>query len=239
LEERLAYGELPGIALMPEDDRGPILQSYAIAHLEEEIRKEALVGNWGAFVNFLRLAAAESGQMINYAAVSQQVGLSQPTVKSHYQLLGDMFLGFELPAFTRSPRKNLLSTPRFFFVDVGLCHAARGVRPSRDVVRVDPGRVFEQWVVAELWKRSRYMDDTQLFYFCTKDGSEIDVVVEQGDRIIPIEVKWTERPSRKDARHLIRFLSESRTAGEGYIVCRCPRRQRITENVTAVPWQNL
>lgn len=239
LEERLAYGEFPGIALLDEADRGPILKSYAIAHLEEEIRKEGLVEDWGAFVNFLRLAASESGRMLNYAAISQQIGIALPTVKSHYRLLDDMFLGFTLPAFARSPRKNLLSTPRFFFVDAGLCHAARGLNPSRDIVQVDPGRFFEQWVIAELWKRSRYLHDAELSYLCTKDGAEIDVIVEQAERLTPVEVKWTARPSRKDARHLMRFVQEQPKASQGYIVCRCPRPQRITECVTAIPWQCL
>ncbi len=239
IEERLAYGELPGIALLDEADRGPILRSFAAAHLEEEIRKEALVEDWGAFVNFLRLAAAESGRMINYAALSQQVGLSLPTIKSYYQLLEDMFIGFRLPAFTRSPRKNLLSTPRFLFVDVGLSLGARGITPGRDIVRSDPGRLFEQWVIAELWKRVQYMGKGQLHYFCTKDGAEIDAVLELDDRIVPIEVKWTDRPSRKDARHLVRFMAESPNAAEGYVVCRCPRPQKIADGVTALPWHCL
>ena len=239
IEERLAYGELPGVVLLNESDRGPILRSFTTAHLEEEIRKEALVGDWGAFVGFLRLAATESGRMINFAAVSQQVGLSQPTVKSYYQLLEDMFIGFRLPAFTRNRRKNILSTPRFFFIDVGLCQAARGITPGRDVVLNDPGRFFEQWVVAELWKRLQYTGEGQLHYFCTKDGAEIDAVVESGDRIVPIEIKWTDRPSHKDARHLLRFMAETPNANQGYVVCRCPHPQKIADGVTALPWQHL
>lgn len=239
IEERLAFGELPGIALLDEADRGPILRSFATAHLEEEIRKEALVEDWGAFVNFLRLAAAESGRMTNYAAISQEVGLSQPTVKSHYQLLEDMFLGFRLPAYTQNPRKNLLSTPRFFFADLGLCHAARGLTPTRETPLVDPGRFFEQWVVTEVWKRIQYLGRGRLHYLATKDGMEIDLVIELDDRIIPIEVKWNTRPDAGDARHLVKFLRETPRAETGYVICRCPRRQQLAPRVIALPWQEL
>ncbi len=239
IEERLAFGELPGIVLLNENDRGAILRSFTTAHLEEEIRKEALVEDWGAFVGFLRLAAAESGCMINFAAISQQIGLSQPTVKSYYQLLEDMFIGFRLPAYKRSPRKNLLSTPRFFFTDVGICQAAGGVTPGRDIILSNPGRYFEQWVVSELWKRIQYIKEGKLYYFCTKDGAEIDVILEINNTIIPIEVKWTTIPARKDARHLSRFIEETNNASHGYIVCRCPRPQKITNNVTALPWYHL
>ena len=108
---RLAYGALPGIVAADAQDRQGLLKAYAFVHLEEEIRREALVKDWGAFVRFLQLAAVESGQMLNYANISRESGISQPTVKSHYQLLEDMFVGIRVPAYSRSPRKNLLSSP--------------------------------------------------------------------------------------------------------------------------------
>ena len=116
---RLAYGELPGVVAAPESDRAELLRAFAFVHLEEEIRREALVRDWGAFVRFMQLAAAESGQMVNFAAISQESGVSQPTVKSYYQLLEDMFVGLRIEAFSRSSRKVLLSTPKFFFSILG------------------------------------------------------------------------------------------------------------------------
>jgi uncharacterized protein len=71
----------------------------------------------------LKLAALESGKIINYASISRDVGVSIPTVKSYYQLLEDMFIGFRVQAFSGSLRKNVLSTHVFLFIDVGLRHA--------------------------------------------------------------------------------------------------------------------
>lgn len=93
LEARLAYGALPGVVSGEEGDRADVLKAFAVAHLEEEIRREALVKDWGAFVRFLQLAAREAGQILNYATLSQETGVSQPTVKSYHQLLEDMFIG--------------------------------------------------------------------------------------------------------------------------------------------------
>lgn len=98
LEARLAYGALPGIVASEAGDRPELLKAFSVVHLEEEIRREALVRDWGAFVRFLQLAARESGQILNYAAISQETGVSQPTVKSYYQLLEDMFIGFRIPS---------------------------------------------------------------------------------------------------------------------------------------------
>jgi predicted AAA+ superfamily ATPase len=140
LPTRLAYGGLPGIVTAAPQDRQGLLKAYAFVYLEEEIRREALVKDWGAFVRFLQLAAAESGGMINYANISQETGISQPTVKSYYQLLEDMFVGIRVPAYAKSPRKNLLSTPKFLFFDLGVRHAAAGMNPSPDWWRPIPAR---------------------------------------------------------------------------------------------------
>lgn len=234
---RLAFGELPGVVAAAEADRAELLRGFAVVHLEEEIRREALLKDWGAFVRFLQLAAAESGQIVNFAAISQESGLSQPTVKNHYQLLEDMFIGFQVPAFAKSPRKNLLSTPKFFLFDLGVRHAAAGVVPSRDIVKTNPGPIFEQWVGIELWKRLHYLGQGKLHHLRTKDGAEVDFIIEREDTLTPIEVKWTEKPTVQDARHVLAFLREHpRQASHAFIVCRCPRPMQLHDHVTALPW---
>ena len=237
---RLAYGELPGIVTADEQDRDAMLNGYAVLHLEEEIRREGLVRDWGKFQRFLQLAAAESGQIVNYAAISNEAALSQPTVKAHYQLLEDMFIGFTVPAWTRSPRKQLLSTPRFFLFDLGLRHTAAGLAASPHTVLANPGPIFEQWVGIELWKRLQYLGKGQLYYMRTKDGAEVDFIIEHAGEIIPIEVKWTENPSSSDARHLRTFLAEQKgKARRGYVICRCNRPMQLDTNIVALPWHHL
>lgn len=237
LVERLSFGDLPGLINAPIEIRESLLRSYATIYLEEEIRREGYVKDWGAFLNFLKLAAIESGQSLNYAKISRETGLSQPTVKSHYQLLEDMFVGFRIPSFTRSTRKNLLGHARFCFFDLGVRHAAAGLRPGKDTVLADPGPCFEQWVGQELHRRIGYSGRGALYYFRTRDGMEIDYILEFDNRLTPVEVKWTENPSLKDARHLQTFLKEhADEASEGFLICRCPRPAKLAVNITAIPW---
>lgn len=237
LLDRLAYGELPGIALASVRDRPALLHAYAYVYLEEELRREALIKDWAVFARFLRLAALESGQMTNYAAIARQAGSSLPTIKNHYQLLEDMFVGIRIEAFSGSKRRQVLSTPRFLFFDLGVRHAAAELTPSHDTVLADPGPLFEQWVGIELWKRLQYLGRGRLTYLRTKSGAEIDFIVDLGKRLLPIEVKWTDTPDLTDARHLLAFLDEQHTrALHGYIICRCPRPLRLHERITALPW---
>jgi predicted AAA+ superfamily ATPase len=236
LEARLGYGDLPGIVCAPEEDRSDLLRSYATVHLEEEIRREAYVRDWGTFVNFVRLAAASSGKPVNFSSISRETGVSVPTVKSYYQILVDMFVGFFVPAYSGSTWKSLLSTPRFLFFDLGVRHAAAGLRPSRSMVAADPGGYLEQWVGIELQKRLGYTGDGELRYLRTKSGAEIDYLLVREGVPCPIEVKWTERPSIGDARHIREFFRRVPESADGFVVCRCERPQKLADRVTAIPW---
>jgi predicted AAA+ superfamily ATPase len=238
VEERLATGELPGVVVLAPEDRAAVLRSYVHIYLQEELRREALIKDWAAFVRFLELAARESGQLVDYARISRGAGISAPTVKSHYQLLEDLFVGFSLPAFSGSARKSLLSTPRFVLFDTGLRHAAAGLEPSATTVAANPGPVFEQWVLAELWKRTLYTPEARLSYLRTKAGAEVDCIVTLKGRHYPVEIKWTDKPTVTDTRHLTAFLAEHEPAVAplGFVVCRCERPALLAPRVVALPW---
>ena len=108
------------------------------------------------------------------------------------------------------------------------------------MVKANPGPLLEQWVGIELWKRLQYLGQGTLYHQRTKDGAEVDFIVERAGRLTPIEVKWTEHPTLTDARHLLTFLKEKpRQAKQGYIICRCPRPLQLHDKVTALPWSCL
>ncbi|MGB8296178.1 MAG: DUF4143 domain-containing protein, partial [Polyangia bacterium] len=98
------------------------------------------------------------------------------------------------------------------------------------------------WSSAELalsqpGSRLQYLGDGRLHYLRSRDGAEIDFIVERQGALVPIEVKWTERPDRSDARHLLTFLQEHpQKARQGFVICRCPRPMRLADRVIALPW---
>ncbi len=240
LVDRLAFGSLPGIVTAPVEDRPGLLKSYAAIYLEEEVRREVSTINLAHFSRFLELAASESGQIVNHAAIASKVGVTGKTIQSYYAILEDMFVGFSLPAYSGSVRQGVLSTPRFCFFDLGVRHAAARVAAEPSTVLANPGPIFEQWVGIEIWKRLNYLGEGRISYFRTKTGVEVDFVVEHRERLIPIEVKWTDRPTLSDARHLRSFLAEhSQKPGTGYVVCRCKHPLQLAPDIRAIPWQML
>ena len=237
LLERLIFGELPGIVIAKPTLKPKLLQTYSTVYLEEELRRAALIKDWSAFTRFLRLAAAESGKIINHANIAKQAGVSAPTIKNYYQLLEDMFIGFQLPAFSASSRKNVLSTPRFLLLDTGLRHAAAGLELSAATVLSNPGPIFAQWVGIELWKRLQYLENGQLSYLRTKSGMEIDFIIEQHGMLTPIKVQWTEYPDLQHAKHLLAFIDEKpQQTSKGFIICHCKRPMQLHEKIIALPW---
>lgn len=240
LEDLLYYGGLPQIiTTRNKSDKEALLDAYTSIYLEEEIRAEAVVRNLGNFSRFLELAASESGAIANFNKMSQDIGVSHTTIASYYQILEDCLIVERIEPITKSKRRKRLSkTQRYIFFDLGVRRLAanEGTRLPEGYI----GYIFEQYVALELIRLSRLLEKkVSVKYWRDPDGPEVDWVVETTDTYIPVEVKWTERPTKDDAKHLEVFLSEYKEAKQAYIVCRTPRKLKISEHVTALPWQAI
>lgn len=241
LNRVLLLGSLPGVRAESVATAQATLGAYVAHYLEEEIRREALVRELGPFMVFVRLAAAESGGQVNLARLSQESGVPSSTLKNYYQVLVDTFVGHWLPAYGRRTRKRLLTTPRFYFFDVGVRNAAAELPLSVRLSDGQGGPLLEHWVAQELLARAAYLGrGYRVSFWRTSYGVEVDFVWETAREDLPIEVKWTEHPRPTDARHLETFLDEFPSrARTGLLVCRCARPQQLTERVRAIPWQAL
>lgn len=241
LEQRLLFGDLPGIAAASRDARVATLTAYSDTYLQEEIRQEAVVRDVGAFAAFLQVAAQESGKIVNIAAMSRTTGIAAATINNHFEVLIDTFVVHRIPAFGGTARRRVQTAPKILFFDLGVRNAATGFALDRTLFDVQGGELLEQWVTLELHRRCRYAGRGHaVSYWRTYQGREVDVVLETPKEAIPIEVKWTTRPDRHDARHLEAFLDlHPQRARRGFVVCRTPVAAKLSERVTAIPWNAL
>lgn len=240
IEDLLLYGSLPQIITEKSmENREEDLFSYVTTYLEEEIRAEALVRNIGAFNNFLKLAALESGSISNFHKLSQDVGVSNPTISEYYQILVDCLVAERVEALSQSrTRKKLIKSPKFLMYDLGVRRIAAG--EGQDIPDKYMGDLFEQWVGLELLRLMRTAPQkSSLLFWRDQSGAEVDWIVEKENQYTPVEVKWTENPSLRDARHLLTFMEEYSNSSNGYVICRTPRAQKLTEHVTALPWKEI
>jgi predicted AAA+ superfamily ATPase len=240
LNERIFYGSLPGILTVErQSDKETDLESYVTTYLEEEIRAEAAVRNLGDFARFLELAASESGGIINLRKLSQQIGVSHTTIGAYYQILEDCLIAERIEPLTYSKtRKKLTKSEKYLFFDLGVRRLAahEGTRPPREAM----GMLFEQFIGLELLRSAHIKGrSTKIRFWRDPDGPEVDWVVDEDGVYTPLEVKWTENPTRSDIRHLEVFLSEYKSANAGFLICQVPRKTKLSEKVSALPWQSI
>jgi uncharacterized protein len=241
IEDILLYGNLPGIIQENHESAKASLEAYAELYIEEEIRKESLIRNIGQFSRFLELAALESGTIMNLTGISQQAGIPVSTLSVFYQVLVDTFIGYWLKPFSTKSRKRLLTTPKFYFFDTGVRNALARIPFDQNVLNLQAGSLFEQWVTTELLHRCLYLGrEYKLSFWKTVTGVEVDLILEKPGEVIPVEVKWTKSPSYNDAKAIEIFLNTyPKISHRGFIVCRVPHRLQITKRVTALPYSEI
>ncbi|MFZ2654765.1 MAG: AAA family ATPase [Victivallales bacterium] len=240
LSDCLIFGNLPGLYHEERRSWSRTLASYTDLFIENEIRQENIVDDMGAFARFLRIAALESGNFVNFTKLASDIGVAVNTVRNFYQVLEDTYIGIRISPFERS-RKRIVSAPRFLLFDLGVRHILAELPLNDTLLKLDPGHIFEQWILIELYYRCLYMGaGYRLSTWRTATGAEVDAVIETPDEVIPVEIKWTDHPLQRDARHLETFIElHGKFTHRAYLVCRCPNRQKLTENVTAIPWNEF
>jgi predicted AAA+ superfamily ATPase len=239
LEKLLLDGSLPGIVGVPdEQDREQDLADYVLTYLEEEVRAEAAVRNLGAFARFLELAASESGRIINFHKMAMDVGVTNPTIAGYFQVLEDCLIASRIePLSKSSTRSKLTKSDRYLFFDLGVRRSA--AREGRRPPSAQWGNFFEQFIGLELLRHFRSNRSVKLRFWRDPDGPEVDWVLDVEGTYLPIEVKWTDAPTLRDARHLQVFAREYPTFGQSIIICRTPERVMLSPSITALPWQNF
>jgi predicted AAA+ superfamily ATPase len=168
LDTVLTWGSLPQIfSLNNDSDKTEFLDAYALTYLKEEIWTEHIIRKLDPFRRFLEVAAQTSGDIINYSNIADDVGADIKTVQSYYQILEDTWVGFLLPAYHKSVRKQQNSNPKFYFFDVGV----KRILDHSLGQKVTPhtygyGKLFEHFVILECLRLNSYLRKRFRFFTC-------------------------------------------------------------------------
>ncbi|MBI5482508.1 MAG: ATP-binding protein [Deltaproteobacteria bacterium] len=186
----------------------------------------------------LRMLAARQGQPLNLTSLGGDFAVSVPSLKGFLDLLEGAFLWRRVEAYSANVGKRLVKAPRGWIVDTGLLHALLGLRGPDDL-EVHPlaGASWEGWLIQQLSAQASLLDaPPPLLYWRTHQGAEVDIVLESGRHLIPIEVKHGARVTPYDVRGLASFLeSHPRQARFGVVLCRSAEAVRLAEHVVALP----
>lgn len=188
------------------EDATDRIEAYVKVYLDEEIRDEAAVQDIDAFERFMEVAAISDGVMLNYSNIAADCGVSAKTVKSYYQILYDTLLGYEIPAYRKVVKRQVVQAPKFYYFDVGLANYLMG-RHSLRRGTDDYGHAFEHFVMQEIIAyRGYFRRREEISYWHTYNNQEVDAVI--GDAKVAIEIKSSEQVKTSHKKGLKAFKEE-------------------------------
>lgn len=186
------------------------LQAYISVYLKEEIAAEALVRRLGSFTRFLEIAALTNGEMVNYTNIAQECGIDAKTVKEYFSILEETLIGYMVPAFTRTVKRRLNQSPRFYFFDVSLPNYLLH-RQNLQPGSADFGHAFEHLMIQEITAYLGYNNiENALTYWHTYTGYEVDAVL--GNAEVAVEFKSCDEVQSKHLCGLKAFKEEHSSA---------------------------
>lgn len=190
LDQSLFTGFYPRIhdkGLPPRD----WLRNYTQTYLERDVRDLINVGDLEAFQRFMGLCAGRVGQLLNLSSLASDCGISHSTARRWLSVLEASFIVLRLQPHFRNFKKRLVKSPKLYFLDTGLlCHLLR-IREAGDLaIHASRGGIFESFVVAEFYKRALHGGAVpDLYFWRDSAGNEVDLVLDRGTRLIPVEMK--------------------------------------------------
>ncbi len=237
LYSRIWLGSFPRVALTGRSARDVFYSSYLQTYIQRDVRALARVGDEMAFHRLLRATAARTGQLINFADIARDVGVDQKTVKSWISILETSGIIYLLQPYHNNVIKRAIKTPKLYFLDTGLCaYLTQWSSPETLEAGAMSGAILETWVLSEILKSYWHRAQQAYFYsFRDKDGKEVDLLIEQDNRLHPVEIKKNASPSMAAAKGFAGLKLQGRDIGPGAVICLRESPVALDHEVTAIP----
>ncbi|WP_447969528.1 ATP-binding protein [Nitrospira sp. M1] len=244
LSQRITSGGYPAtLARSTERRRAAWYRDYLDALIQRDVRDLSRISRLDALPRLLTLAAGQTGRLLNISDLAAPFQLSRPTIRDYMTLLERIFLLETLPPWHSNRLSRLIKTPKLHMGDTGLAAALLGINSaSLTADRSLIGQLLETFVFQELRRQASWHNESlHFFHFRDKDGSEVDIVIEQGARmLVGVEVKAGATVTSSDFRGLrkLRQAAGSRFAG-GVVLYDGETCASFGDGMHAVPLRRL
>lgn len=242
LEALLWNGCYPEPALEPQK-RDLWLRSYIQTYLERDVRQLQNIRDLHAFEQLVALACARHAQEFNSAYFSRETGITLPTAKSWVGVLEASYLLFLLPPYFNNLGKRISKSSKLYILDPAIaCYLTRQPSGEAALAGAMGGALFEGLMVIEAVKAFTNAGlKPALWYWRSHDGLEVDLIMQSGGKLIPIEIKLTTTPSipHTDSLRRFRALAGEERCEPGILICRIAAKQLLPYGINAIPWQDF
>jgi predicted AAA+ superfamily ATPase len=195
---------------------------YLQTYVERDVRGLIQLRDLSAFQKFLVLLAGRIGQVVNMASLANDVGVSAPTLRQWLSVLVASYLVIELPPWFENVGKRLIKSPKLYFTDVGLAAFLLGIhtpeQASRDPLR---GNLYENLLILDVLKRlSNAGRRPELYFYRDTHGNEVDLLIREGRRLTPVEIKSSSTFSVDFLKGIRRFKAAvgEASVAEGFVL---------------------
>ena len=224
---------VPSLHLSTDEERTLWFTGYTRTYLERDLHEVGGVSSLVDFQRLMRGICLRLGNIVNQTDLARDIGLSQPTVHRHLDLLELSHQLVRLPAYSVNRTKRLIKSPKAYWTDTAIAlHLSAEKQPR--------GCHFENMILCDLlaWRGSA--KGQELFYWRTTTGEEVDFVIEWNGKLLAIEVKTTPNPRLADARHLLTFREQYKKTSLPALLVHTGNEVRwLADGVLAVPWWKL
>jgi hypothetical protein len=215
--------------------------NYMRTYIERDVRQVIKVRDLSAFQRFVRMCAGRTGQLTNLSALASDCGVTHNTAKAWLSVLEASYIVHLLQPHHRNFDKRLVKTPKLYFCDTGLACWLLGIRaPAQLDSHAQRGALFETWAVGELLK-ARYNRglESNLYFWRDRSGNEVDVLIDEGDKLAPVEIKAGQTISGDYFRGLERWQAMAKKiSGKPWLLYGGDKAQtRLGYSV--VPWAEV
>ncbi|MFZ5799763.1 MAG: ATP-binding protein [Candidatus Omnitrophota bacterium] len=214
-------------------------ENYRTTYLERDLRTLTQVADLSDFQRFYQLLAFQQAGILNLSNLSNEIGITVPTCKRYLQILEASYQYFLLRPYHLNLRKRLVKTPKVYLMDTGMGNFFLG-NDSLPLLLSSGrfGNILENWFVAEMVKQNSLRSRrANLYFWRTSGGAEVDLLIEDGERIIPVEVKASVRITDHAIRGLSDFLKLriNKRVDYGVVFYRGRQVLRLSTKIIALP----
>jgi len=221
--EMIHRGCYPELCAHPEYDWQMFFAAYVRTYIERDVRALAQVGDEIKFTKFMTVTASCTGQLLNLASLARDVGITQPTAERWLSILVSTNLVVLLTPYHNNINKRMVKTPKLFFLDTGLA-AYLSRWNTAEVLKngAMAGAFFETFIISEIIKSyaNKGILELPLYFYRDRDGNEIDLLIEDGGTLYPIEIKKHADPDKSDiSKFKMIDKIPNIKRGQGGVVC--------------------
>ncbi len=214
--------------------------NYIRTYIERDVRQLKGISDLIVFERLVRLLAGRNGQELNNSALAVEAGIDVKTVQSWISILESSYIIYLLKPHYKNFNKTIVKRPKLYFYDTALVCSLLGIR-DKIQLSTHPlrGAIFEGMVVSELMKkRTNAGLPINLFYWRDKTGHEIDIIIDNAGKLLPIEIKSGKTISSEFFKN-INYWKQLSGEKKSILIYAGEQKQNRSDQTEVMNWREL